>query len=505
MGIFDRIRGNKSNGSREETINIDGYEIGVSSGLVYHAPRGLKKYKLPERAKSLSEEACRDMSTSIESLDVPGNFEKFDIRDLPQLAVAVRLKSIHFGEGLRELRLNYPTLLERISYNVPESLTHMGENAYVVSEDGKLVIGHNVSSAEKMFASHDVRIKQVEVYGKLKMIPDGAFNQCKNIESIIIHDGVESSKGKSALRGTNKLKLLELPENFSCNIGMNFEHRTITTVRNGKTYTYNPSSEEMKQEENSILTINIQRKGKKYSFQVRRGDLQDLSVDGNDISFGLERSTIGVELDKLDSRAIHTIANGEISSKLPPEIAQHERVENLRKAIGGTSQNMAENTPRIERIPRTLSTQDLAKYKSVSRRMLKNLAVQYGWKEEYAPEHWEEGLLEEFEDHDEKIKSLSVDEKMMIGIALYAEKAYVKSLSPDENSNSNKRIDATIREFEDLGIIYDHSTMVIMDIDAKGRYLRQFESKCKSIEERNWWKIKIDHIYIIFQYEIANF
>ena len=111
MGIFDRIRGNKSNGSREETINIDGYEIGVSSGLVYHVPRGLKKYKLPERAKSLSEEACRDMSTSIESLDVPGNFEKFDIRDLPQLAVAVRLKSIHFGEGLRELRLNYPTLL----------------------------------------------------------------------------------------------------------------------------------------------------------------------------------------------------------------------------------------------------------------------------------------------------------------------------------------------------------------------------------------------------------
>lgn len=122
--------------------------------------------------------------------------------------------------------------------------------------------------------------------------------------------------------------------------------------------------------------------------------------------------------------------------------------------------------------------------------MLKSLAIQYAGEKESDSGHWEEELLEGFEEHHKKIKSLSVDEKMMIGIALYTEKAFVKSLSLDENSLPNKRINATIRDFEDLGIIYSHSTMIIMDIDAKGRYLRQFESKCKSIGERNWRKIK---------------
>ena len=95
VGIFDVFKG--KNG-KEQTRIIDGYEIGVNSGMVYHCPRGLSKYVLPKEAKSLSNEACLDMSATMESMEVPSSFSEFT-GQLVALKNARKLRDVQFCRG----------------------------------------------------------------------------------------------------------------------------------------------------------------------------------------------------------------------------------------------------------------------------------------------------------------------------------------------------------------------------------------------------------------------
>ena len=95
MGVFDFFN-RKNNNNREETRTIDGYEIGVSSGKVYHCPRGLTEYRLPIEAQSLDNQACIDMNATAESIIIPPSFKTFDSKNLLALNGAKKLRNIKF-------------------------------------------------------------------------------------------------------------------------------------------------------------------------------------------------------------------------------------------------------------------------------------------------------------------------------------------------------------------------------------------------------------------------
>ena len=69
MGLFSFLGNNKKKGKKVEVTKMEnGYEIGVDSGKIYHCPKGLTIYKLPNGAKSLSRTACDDMRAKIVEL-----------------------------------------------------------------------------------------------------------------------------------------------------------------------------------------------------------------------------------------------------------------------------------------------------------------------------------------------------------------------------------------------------------------------------------------------------
>lgn len=230
----------------------------------------------------------------------------------------------NFAEGIKQI--NPRLFSDNVSFNVPNSVTHLSAGLYIPSNEGKLVIGNHVSSIDPQFASHDVSIKQVEIMGSVRSIPSGAFNQCRNIEEVILHEGVTGC-GKDAFRGTNKLKVVELPDSFNGSFDATMDSRSTQTRRFGKEYSYDSS--DFEKDENSQMTIKLQRLGNCYTFQIRRGDLSQLSVEGNNISFN--NRTISCDISKLNPNNIHSVTDDKLVSTLPYKSNQEQFRENFQK------------------------------------------------------------------------------------------------------------------------------------------------------------------------------
>ena len=268
MGILDFLAGNNSRS--EQTKTIDGYVIGCNTGIIYDCQEGKKEYRLPRGTKKLSRKACEKIKNA-ERLIIPASFEKFiAIHGTDDWGTSLlknkecKLKRVYFEEGIKDIEIRFFNW-EEATFNIPKSVEHLRVRAVATDINGRLEIGENVKLMDDLYASHDLSIKEVEISGSLKEIPSGAFNQCKNIKSVIMHEGVKKA-GTNSFKGTNQLEYVEIPESFQGIFDACWENRTGKFRKSGKDYTYIPDQKERENQEKRLVTILIKRNRKKIYF-----------------------------------------------------------------------------------------------------------------------------------------------------------------------------------------------------------------------------------------------
>lgn len=467
MGIFDVFKGKNE---KEQTRMIDGYEIGVSSGRVYHCPRGLSKYVLPKEAKSLSNEACMDMNSTIESLEVPSGFSEFTEQTV--LKSAKKLKEVYFAEGIKQIKASL--FSDNVHFNIPNSVTHLSAGLYIPLEDGKLVIKNHISSIAPMFASHDLSIRQVEIMGNIRSVPEYAFNQCKNIEEVILHEGITEC-GKDAFRGTNKLKIVQLPESFNGRFDVEMEERTSRTRRFGKEFSYDLA--DLEKDKNSQMTIRLQRMGKCYTFQIRRGDLSQLEVEGNTISFN--NRTVACDISKLNPNNVHSISENKVVSILPQKTTQEQFRENFGKYMepqNPTISNFRNNCHTLEDLqPNRLNLKK-------SNNIINHILEKTGYT---SLKSIQEG---EISDEDAQILTIALQLKYE-----YYKKECEKTGThfmvgnnsvPTSQGEQLMKTQKQILMLKDNDVIGSYKSIVLEDKRMNGMYRKRFDDMARQLEEK---------------------
>ncbi len=129
-----------------------------------------------------------------------------------------------------------------------------------------------------MFASHDVYLKSVEIPGTTKKLPSYCFNQCKNLESIILNEGVETCE-QNSFRNVNKLRTLKIPNTFNGYFDLAMENRATSSLRGNSRY----DGMNIEQEKNETLCIFLKRDEKDFEFRIKRGACPIIRIENDQV------------------------------------------------------------------------------------------------------------------------------------------------------------------------------------------------------------------------------
>lgn len=300
MGLFNR---NIENKITEKTYEENGYIIGINSHIIYHVPKIQlgSSYILPNGTTGLKETAISEMRISKpQQIIVPGTFKKFNV----QLINFENLKEIRLQEGVEEVKCTFDTNKNAVNITLPTTIKKIGRNNYPIVQH--LNLSNGVAEIEPLFASHDTNLLSVNIPGTIKVVPQGAFNQCKNLEKIVFNEGVETSE-RNVFRGTNNLHTLEIPSTYNGVIDLPMEARASSNIRGNSKY----DGKRFEEEKNSILKIKIKRGTKEFEFNIRRGEEPNINIMQNRIQIKCksQQQTIFIDCDNL-KQGIYNVENG---------------------------------------------------------------------------------------------------------------------------------------------------------------------------------------------------
>ena len=254
-----------------------GYIIDEITGMLVDVPKGLRVYNIPKEVKQLNPRlnlvangVLKSLNDAEEIIFEAGSIEKLPAGYFTFLSKS-NVKKIILPNGIKYLGDNCIDST-RTKYNLPATLEYLGKNMY--PEVQELVIGSNVKSLGNSFASHDTNLIHVEVAGSIKELPSDFVNQCKNLKTLVLHEGIEKA-GANTFRNLNSLEYVELPNSFKMPFQTSMEHRGGNNKRGNSEYSDSNGVFEVQQ--NSILTIKKIHNAIPYTFQIRRGDFSEIS------------------------------------------------------------------------------------------------------------------------------------------------------------------------------------------------------------------------------------
>lgn len=302
MGLFNRNNGSKTN---EKTYEINGFVIGVDSHIIYHVPKVQMgtTYIFPNGTTGLAETAISEMRSSRpQQIVVPGSFKKFNI----QFINFENLRVIELQEGVEEVKCSFGTTKNAVDIKLPATIKKIGKNNYPIVQN--LTLPNGVVEIDPLFASHDTNLLSVNIPGTIKVIPQEAFNQCRNLQSVVFNEGVETS-ARDVFRGTNNLRTLEIPSTYNGVIDLSMEGRMVSNPRgnskyDGKNYT---------EEQNNLLKVTIKRGSKTFEFDIRRGEMPSIEIRQNKIQIkcSSQQQIISIDCESLE-QGIYNIDNGNV-------------------------------------------------------------------------------------------------------------------------------------------------------------------------------------------------
>lgn len=299
MGIFDRK-------PKQQLKDINGYIIDQLTGMLVDVPKGLQVYNIPKEVKQLdpnlnmiANKALAGMSGATEINFGDGSITKIPDGYFTFEAAFSNLKKVTLPNGIKTLG-NNSLDSTRTQYNLPVTIEYLGTGMY--PEVQNLVLGNNIKSLGNMYASHDTNLIRVEVAGSIKELPSNFINQCKNIKTLILHEGVEKS-GNNAFRNLNGLEYVELPDSFKVPFQTSMEARSGSSKRGNSKY--DGSNGVFEAQENSILTIKKTHNGIPYTFQIRRGDFAEISFQNSQtIIKSTSGKAVSIDLGMVNTNAI---------------------------------------------------------------------------------------------------------------------------------------------------------------------------------------------------------
>lgn len=305
MGLFNRNNINKIN---EKTYEENGYIIGIESHKIYHVPKIQENttYILPDGTTELTESAISEIRISKpQKIIVPSSFKKFNY----EFINFENLKEISLNEGVQEVKCIFGTSKNAVDFKLPTTIKKIARNNYPIVQN--LNLPNGVIEIEPYFASHDTNLISVNLPGTIKTIPQGAFNQCKNLQTLTLNEGTETS-GRDILRGTNNLRTLEIPSTYNGIIDLTMEGRPGSNIRGNSKY----DGKRFSEEKNNILNIKIKRGSKIFEFNIKRGEMPTIEIRQNKILIKCTSQThpISIDYDIMES-GIYNIENGKIIKK----------------------------------------------------------------------------------------------------------------------------------------------------------------------------------------------
>jgi hypothetical protein len=299
MGIFNPK-------PKQQLKNVNGYIIDELTGTLVDVPQGLSIYIIPREVKKLNPDLSlmnnkplSKMSEASEIIFEDGSIEKLPDGYFTFGNAFPKLKKITLPYGIKSLG-NNSIDATKTEYNLPQTLNHLGNDMY--PEVQKLVIESNIKSLSPMFASHDTNLTCIEVAGTIKELPSNFVNQCKNLKTLILHEGVETA-GDDAFRNLNSLEYVELPDSFKIPFQTSMETRNGSNKR-GNSHYDNSNFDKL---ENNILIIKKTHNGVPYTFHVRRGDFSSILFQNETViieSNNPKQENITINLSNLTENSI---------------------------------------------------------------------------------------------------------------------------------------------------------------------------------------------------------
>lgn len=304
MGLFNTK-------PKQQLKNINGYIIDELTGMLIDVPKGLQVYIIPKEVKQLNPDLNLTANKPLANMSRASEiiFEDGSIDMLPDkyftfggVTVFSNLKKVTLPVGIKKVG-NDCIDATKTEFNIPATMEHLGKGIY--PETQRLILGNNIRSLGDAFASHDTYLQYVEVAGTIKQLPPLFVNQCKNLKTLILHEGIETA-GKDAFRNLNGLEYVELPESFKMPFQTSMENRSGSNNR-GKSK-YDGSNGVFEQQQNQTLTIKKTINGNSYIFKVRRGDFSTISFKNETAEIrSIDGKVMSIPLEKLIQDTIYQV------------------------------------------------------------------------------------------------------------------------------------------------------------------------------------------------------
>lgn len=309
MGLFNK---------KKQEIEIDGYIVDNESRMILHIPPGKKKYEFPIGTKGIAGSAVGELKINgATEVVIPESFENFR----SNLNILEGVKFI-LSEGIKSSNC---VTRGNINFELPGSIKKLGYRNYPITDT--LILPDGIEEIEKLFASHDILLKQVVIPGSLKKISSGAFNQCRNLEKFEMKEGVMGGE-YNFLSRTNGLRELAIPSTFNGNILLDMDSRPVSNNRTKDNIDMMPFDKAC----NQILTIEIKRGEKAFQFRVKRGDIAGLDIRQNHIKiYSSNSQEIIFNCEELDA-GIYTISNGKYTFSPMQNIAPQHNIPSPEKS-----------------------------------------------------------------------------------------------------------------------------------------------------------------------------
>lgn len=196
MGLFNTK-------PKQQLKNINGYIIDELTGMLIDVPKGLQVYIIPKEVKQLNPDLNLTANKPLANMSRASEiiFEDGSIDMLPDkyftfggVTVFSNLKKVTLPVGIKKVG-NDCIDATKTEFNIPATMEHLGKGIY--PETQRLILGNNIRSLGDAFASHDTYLQYVEVAGTIKQLPPLFVNQCKNLKTLILHEGIDDNADKT--------------------------------------------------------------------------------------------------------------------------------------------------------------------------------------------------------------------------------------------------------------------------------------------------------------------
>ena len=167
--------------------------IQVIDDGAFHGCKSLTSITIPSSVWSIADNAFGDCSSLI-NIDVDKDNQTYSSQD-----------GVLFNKD-KTVLINYPIGSERTSYNIPDSVTNIGEYAFADCKNLKsIMVSNSLTHIGEYAFSGCTNLTCVTIPNSVTSIGEYAFSSCKSLTSVIIPDGV-TRINESTFRECTSLK-----------------------------------------------------------------------------------------------------------------------------------------------------------------------------------------------------------------------------------------------------------------------------------------------------------